>query len=122
MLTRGIRGAITAHANTRDAIFDATRELLDAIVRANQVCVDDIASVIFTVTPDIDAAFPAGAARTLGWDRVPLLDERAPHVPSDLPRCIRVLVHWNTDRAQHEITHVYLRDAQKLRPDLATGK
>ena len=122
MPTRGIRGATTATANTRDAIFDTTRELLDAIVRANDVCVDDIASAVFTVTPDLDAAFPASAARSQGWDHVPLLDVCAPHVPNDLPHCIRVLIHWNTERAQKEIVHVYLREAKKLRPDLVSGK
>jgi chorismate mutase len=119
MPTRGIRGAITATANTRDAIFDATHELVEEIVRANDICVEDIASVIFTVTPDIDAAFPAGAARALGWTHVPLIDACAPHVRSDLPFCIRILIHWNTDRVQNEIKYVYLREATKLRPDLA---
>lgn len=118
MPIRGIRGAITSRANTRDAIAEATRELLEQIMRENAIGANDIASAIFTVTPDLDAAFPAGAARTLGWTHVALLDVCAPHVPYALPRCIRVLIHWNTDRAQHEIKHVYLRDAKKLRPDL----
>jgi len=118
MPIRGIRGAITATANTRDAIAEATRELLEQIMRENAIGASDIASAIFTVTPDLDAAFPASAARALGWDQVPLLDVCAPHVPNALPRCIRVLIHWNTDRAQSEIKHVYLREAKKLRPDL----
>jgi chorismate mutase len=122
MPRRGIRGAITTATNTRDAILEATRELLDAIVNANDICVDDLASAIFTVTPDLDAAFPARAARDLGWDHVALLDVCAPRVPDDLPRCIRVLIHWNTDRAQKEIVHVYLHEAKKLRPDLVNGK
>ena len=117
MPVRGIRGATTANANTREAILDATRELLDAIVRANHLDVNDIASVYFTMTPDLDAAFPARAARDLGWNNAALLDAQAPRVSGDLPRCIRVLIHWNTDRAATEIAHVYLRDAQKLRPD-----
>jgi len=118
MPLRGIRGAITATTNTRDAISEATRELLEQIMRVNAIGVDDIASATFTVTPDLDAAFPASAARALGWDHVPLLDVCAPHVPNALPLCIRVLIHWNTDRAQKDIVHVYLREARTLRPDL----
>ncbi len=119
MPIRGIRGATTATANTRDAILDATCELLETLVKMNDICVEDIASVIFTVTPDLDAAFPASAARSLGWTHVPLLDVAAPRVSNDLARCIRVLIYWNTDRAQQDISHVYLRDARRLRPDLA---
>lgn len=118
MTTRGIRGATTAAANTREAILDATRELVQEIVRVNNVCIDDIASAVFSVTPDLDAAFPASAARSLGWDHVSLLDVCEPHVPKALPLCIRVLLHWNTERPQKEILHVYLRAARKLRPDL----
>ena len=119
MAVRGIRGATTAHANTREAILDATRELLDAIVQANGVRAPEVASVFFTMTPDLDAAFPARAARDLGWSDAALLDAQAPAVAGDLPRCIRVLIHWNTERAASEVRHVYLRDAQKLRPDRA---
>jgi chorismate mutase len=119
MPIRGIRGATTANGNTRDDILDATCELLETLVKMNGVCVEDIASVIFTMTPDLDAAFPASAARALGWTHVPLLDVSAPRVSKDLGRCIRVLIHWNTDRAQKDISHAYLRDARNLRPDLA---
>lgn len=121
MTVRGIRGATTAVANTREAIIDATRELLTTIVSANDLRVDDIAGVYFTVTSDLDAAFPARAARDLGWNDVALLDAQAPRVNGDVPRCIRVLIHWNTDRAAREIVHVYLRDAKQLRPDRATA-
>jgi chorismate mutase len=121
MAVCGIRGATTASANTREAILDATRELLDAIVQANGVRAPEIASVFFTTTPDLDAAFPARAARDLGWTDAALLDAQAPAVDGDLPRCIRVLIHWNIERAAHEIKHVYLRDARKLRPDRAIG-
>jgi chorismate mutase len=117
MIVRGIRGATTAETNTRESILSATQELLTAIVDANQLNVADIASVYFTMTPDLDAAFPARAARDLGWNDAALLDAQAPRVIGDLPRCIRVLMHWNTDRAANEIAHVYLRDASKLRPD-----
>jgi chorismate mutase len=103
--------------NSGEAILDATHELLDAIVQANQIDTDDIASALFTVTPDLDAAFPARAARDLGWDAAALIDAQAPHVASDLPRCIRILIHWNTNLAAAEIRHVYLRDARQLRPD-----
>ena len=117
MSLRGIRGATTANANTRDAILDATRELLEAITAENDLRPDDIASAIFTMTPDLDAAFPAAAARNIGWTQVALLDMPAPRIANDLPRCIRVLIHWNTTHAANEIKHVYLREARKLRPD-----
>lgn len=119
MSVRGIRGATTASTNSREAILDATRELLDAIIAANHVASEDIISAYFTMTPDLDEAFPARAARDLGWSDVALLDAQAPHVTDDLPRCIRVLIHWSTDRAAGEIQHVYLRDARQLRPDRA---
>ncbi len=120
MPTRGIRGATTADANTHAAILSATRELLDAIIQANHIDTADIASAYFTMTPDLDAAFPARAARDLGWNNTALLDAQAPGVTGDLPRCIRVLIHWNTNRAADEIQHVYLRDARQLRPDWMT--
>ncbi|MBI5304256.1 MAG: chorismate mutase [Chloroflexi bacterium] len=120
MSLRGIRGATTSNANTREAILDATRELLDTIARRNDLHPDDVVSAVFTVTPDLDAAFPAAAARQLGWTHTALLDMLAPRVPTDLSRCIRVMIHWNTERSPHEVRHVYLRDARKLRPDWAT--
>ena len=119
MPLRGIRGATTASANTRDAILEATRVLLDALIRANDLRVNDIASVYFTLTPDLDAAFPAAAVRGLGWQDVAALDAQAPPVMNDVPRCIRVLIHWNTDAALKDIRHVYLQGAQTLRPDRA---
>ncbi len=121
MSVRGIRGATTARANTHDAIVDATRELLQMLVHANNLDPEDIASAYFTMTHDLNAAFPASAARTLGWSHVALFDAQAPTVPSDLPRCIRVLIHWNTDRKSNQIRHVYLHDASQLRPDLNLG-
>jgi chorismate mutase len=117
MPVRGIRGATTAPTNSREAILSATRELLEAIVQANHLDVDDIASAYFTMTPELDAAFPARAARELGWRDAALLDAQAPRVIGDTPRCIRVLIHWNTNRAADEIQHVYLHDAQRLRLD-----
>lgn len=115
---RGIRGATTVETDSAAAIVGATRELLDCIVRANGVAGEDVASVFFTVTPDLTAAFPARAAREMGWLHVALLDAREIPVPGSLPRCVRVLVHWNTDRSQEEVRHVYLRGAASLRPDL----
>ena len=119
MTVRGIRGATIADANTREAILEATRELLTSMVHANELRVPDIASVLFTMTPDLSAAFPARAARDLGWTSAALLDGQVPKVDGDLARCIRILIHWNTERATTEIKHIYLREAQKLRPDLA---
>ena len=98
----------------------ATRELLSALIAANDLAEDDVASVLFTATPDLDAAFPAAAARQLGWTSAALLDAVAPAVatgPTGIPRCIRVLIHWNTDRPQSEVRHVYLGGARALRPD-----
>jgi chorismate mutase len=89
------------------------------MIRRNTIEREDVASAIFTTTPDLDAEFPALAARQLGWLEVPLLCGHELAVPGSLPRCIRVLVHWNTDRPQHEIYHIYIRDAVKLRPDLS---
>ena len=119
---RGIRGAITVEIDSADAIVAATRELLVGMVVANNVVVADIASAIFTVTPDLTAAFPARAARELGWRHVPLLDAQEVPVPDSLPRCIRVLLLWNTERSQEEIRHVYLRGAGSLRPDLKQAR
>jgi chorismate mutase len=119
MHIRGIRGATTAAANSADAILAATRELLEEMVRQNNVEPDEIAAVLFTCTDDLDAAFPAEAGRVLGWHAVPLLTAREISVPGALPRCIRVLILWNTPRSQEEVDHVYLREAEGLRPDLA---
>lgn len=121
MQIRGIRGATVAAANTQEAIVDSTRELLENLIAANGVQPVDVASIYFTVTPDLDAAFPASAARAIGWNDTALLDAVAPPVRGDLPRCIRVLVHWNTGRPPSEIRHVYLREAIQLRPDRAQG-
>ncbi|HSR32058.1 MAG TPA: chorismate mutase [Anaerolineae bacterium] len=118
MPCRGIRGAITVESDSVNSILGATRQLLTHIVEANGVDVADIASVLFTVTPDLTAAFPARAARELGWQHVALLDALEIPVPGSLPRCIRVLVHWNTSLAQEEVRHIYLGDAAMLRSDL----
>jgi chorismate mutase len=118
MPCRGVRGATTVESNTREEILTATRQLVALMVRRNGIQPRDVASAIFTTTPDLDAEFPALAARQLGWLEVPLLCGHEMAIPGSLPRCIRVLVHWNTDLRQDEVQHVYVRDAVRLRPDL----
>jgi len=119
MAVRGVRGATTVPANDADAILTATENLLTAMVAANDIDVVDLAAAHFTTTNDLDAAFPAKAARQLGWRYVPLLDAWEIPVPGSLSRCVRVLLLWNTDRTQQEIVHVYQREAERLRPDLS---
>lgn len=123
MSVRGIRGATTAAANTREAILEATRELLLELLRVNGIeMYDELASAIFTTTPDLNATFPAEAARELGMSQVPLICASEINVPNRLPKCVRVLIHWNTDRKQAEVTHVYLREAKSLRPDVCSAQ
>lgn len=123
MSIRGIRGATTVSADTPDLILEATRELLEAILEANEsMRPEDVGSAIFTMTEDLASTFPAQAARQMGWGLVPMMCAREIPVPGSLPRVIRVLVHWNTETPQDGITHVYLRDAVKLRPDLVAAQ
>jgi len=118
---RGLRGATTVGEDQADQVIAATKELLEAMLAANPgMQTDCIASVVFTVTDDISSAFPALAARQMGWGSVPMICAREIPVPGSLPLCIRVLLHWNTDVPQATVRHVYLRDAVKLRPDLAS--
>lgn len=119
MPCRGVRGATTADANTREAILTATLQMLALMIRQNDIRPEDVASAIFTVTKDLDAEFPALAARQLGWLNVALLCGYELDVPGALPRCIRVLVHWNTPKSAEEIVHVYIKGAANLRPDLS---
>ena len=118
MLVRGIRGATTVESNTREEILAAARELLDAIVRANELLHDHVASIIFTTTPDLNAEFPAVAARELGWTDVALECMHEMNVPGSLPKCLRILMHVNTERSAAEIQHIYLRGAVVLRRDI----
>ncbi len=119
MSIRGIRGAITIEKNLDEVVAEATAELLQQIeIRNPSLATQDVASVIFTCTSDIDAAFPAKTLRERGWEKVPLMDVQQMQVKGSLPLCIRVLIHWNTDLLQEEIRHVYLRGAASLRPDL----
>ena len=121
MTTRGIRGAITVTTDQPDLILAATKELLGAILRANPSLLSkDIACALFTTTDDLISAYPALAARQMGWGQVPMMCAREIPVPGSLPRCVRVLVEWNTNREQTAINHVYLRDAKSLRPDLVS--
>lgn len=116
---RGVRGATSADANTREAIVQATRELLEALVEANGIEPADIASVFLTATPDLNADFPAQAARAMGWDDAALLCAQEIAVPTATPSLLRVLLHWNTSKTQAEIRHIYLKGATALRPDRA---
>ena len=111
MLVRGIRGATTVEENTREGIVSRTREMLQAVIRRNDINVEDVVSVIFSVTDDLNAEFPAVAARELGWIYTPLMCTREIPVPGSLKNCVRVLLHVNTEKRQHEIIHVYLYGA-----------
>lgn len=119
MPCRGVRGATTADANTSEAILKATRELLALMIRLNGILPEDVASAIFTTTPDLDAEFPALAARQLNWMHVALMCNHELGVPGSLQKCIRILIHWNTDKSADEIQHVYIKNAADLRPDLS---
>ena len=112
---RGVRGATFVDADTPEAILAATRELLAAVAEANGIATEDVASAFFTSTADLRSAFPARAARELGWTDVPLLGACEVDKPGGPPRCIRVLLHWNTSRRQDEVVHVYLRGSDSMR-------
>lgn len=121
MAIRGVRGAVVVEENIPESIYRATRDLLSAIAEANPTLEpSDLASVYFTVTADLDAAFPALGARSMpGWEHVPYLCAREITVPGSLDSVIRTLIHWNTERSQEKIQHVYLGEAARLRPDLS---
>jgi len=119
MPCRGVRGAVCTDANDPHAIVDATRTLLQSIVENNSIQREDVASIVFTATRDLDAAYPALGARKMGWTDVPLLCVQEMAVEGSLSQCIRVLLLWNTELAQDQIRHVYLGEARQLRPDLA---
>lgn len=116
---RGIRGATTVDSNTKDAILDATKELLSALVDANGIQEDDVASVFFSATQDLNAEFPALAARHMGWSHAALTCMQEMYVPGSLPMCVRILMHVNTPKRQDEVRFVYLRGAKVLRPDIS---
>ncbi|MDA0677336.1 MAG: chorismate mutase [Chloroflexi bacterium] len=123
MKVRGVRGATTADANDRESVMSATGDLLRTMITQNGIESDDLAAVQFTTSPDLVAEFPAVAAREqLGWKHVPLLNAVEIDRPGAQPLCIRILMFWNTDRAQNEIKHVYLKGAVNLRADLASAQ
>jgi chorismate mutase len=117
MAIRGIRGATTVNEDSSSAILRATRELLEAVVSANALDTGDIASVVFTVTQDLSSEYPARAARDMGWTDIAVLGATEMDVNGGLPRCIRVLLHINTEMSQRDVRHVYLHGARSLRPD-----
>ncbi|MGH2347844.1 MAG: chorismate mutase [bacterium] len=119
---RGIRGATTVSRNAEEEIHEAARELLQQMLADNDAEPDEIAAILFTATPDLTAAFPAEAARQLEWTAVPLMSATEIDVPGAVPRCIRVLMLWNSSRSQEQVRHVYLRGAEALRPDLKPRK
>jgi chorismate mutase len=122
MICRGVRGATTVAEDRPEAVLKATRELLALMIHLNGIHAEDVASVYFTTTEDVVSQYPALAARQLGWMDVPLLCGHEMNVPNSLPRCIRVLLHWNTHKGQGEIQHVYLGEARSLRPDKALAE
>ena len=121
MAVRAIRGAIQVDADDRDAILEGTAELVTAVIGRNDLTADDVISVIFTVTPDLTAAFPALAARKLGFDMVPLMCATEIPVRDALPRVVRLMAHVDTGRPRARIQHVYLRGAAALRQDITDG-
>ncbi|MHC1758881.1 MAG: chorismate mutase [Negativicutes bacterium] len=118
-MLRGVRGATTAISNDPEAIREVTRKLLIAMTKANAVSPNDIAAVIFSSTPDLNASFPAAAARELGWNEVPLFGTQEIECPTGIPLCVRVLILLNTDKSQQEIQSIYQAGAVVLRPDLS---
>ena len=120
MYCRGIRGATTVERNEREEILAATKELLGLLIQQNELRAGDVASAIFTMTGDLDAEFPALAAREMGWTNVPLMCTREIPVPGSLGKCIRILLHVNTTRSAAEIRHVYIRGAVHLRPEFGS--
>ncbi len=118
MSVRGIRGATTVSENSQESILAGTRELLLNLRDANNFKTEDIVSIFFSMTSDLNAAFPAEAARQLGWNKVPLFGMQEADVKDSLPKCIRVLIHINSGKSQTEIVHCYLRGAEVLRKDL----
>lgn len=118
-MIRGIRGAITIESDTAEYVWEETARLVRQVAQANDVQPEDIASITISTTPDIKSAFPARSVRLMdGWQFVPIMCMHEMDVPGALPLCIRVLMHVNTTTLQHEIQHIYLNDAVKLRPDL----
>lgn len=122
-MIRGLRGATTIESDKQELVWDETAKLVREVVAANNVDVDDIASIIISTTPDITSAFPARSVRLMeGWQYVPVMCMHEMDVPNALPLCIRVLIHADVEVSQKDVKHLYLNDAIKLRPDLAQAK
>ena len=115
MKCRGIRGATTVDANTKQSIYASTKELLREMIKANDINKDDMASIIFTATDDLNAAFPAKAAREMGILNIPLLCSREINVPNSLQSCLRIMILFNTNKKPDDIKHIYLKGAADLR-------
>ena len=118
MIMRGVRGATRVKHNEAAEILEATRELMAEMIRINGITEEMVASVLFTTTPDLNAVYPAAAARKVGWHRVALMGFQEIEAQNGMNMCVRVLIHWNTDKSLDEITHVYMHDTVKLRPDM----
>jgi chorismate mutase len=121
-MCRGVRGATTVEEDSRGEILRATHELLTQMIQSNDIRPEDVASVIFTTTPDLSADYPALAARLPGWEDVALLCTHEMAVPHGLKRCIRILLHWNTEKPLSEMRHIYIKGAVVLRPDRVIPK
>lgn len=122
IVVRGVRGATTVETDSAEEILSATRELLEELIAVNGIQKEDVASAFFTNTADLTATYPARAARELGWTQIALLGMQEMDVPDGVKRCIRILIHWNTDKSQEELVHLFLRGAAVLRPDLTTNR
>lgn len=118
-MLRGVRGAITVPGNTKEEIFEAVQQLLAALTEANGWQEDELGAVIFSTTPDLQAVFPAAAARQFGWNEVALFGAQEIEADDGVPLCIRILVLWNTDKLPGQLRHIYLRGAAALRQDRA---
>ncbi len=120
---RGIRGATSVSEDAPPAILRATRELLEAMLEANEITdFEVIASIFFTTTPDLVSTFPAEAARELGMNLVPLICNQEIPVPNRVPRCVRIMMQVNTTKSQKDMKHIYLGEARALRPDLVSAQ
>lgn len=117
-MVRAIRGATSVNANEKQEILDATSELLREMVEQNGIMKEDIISILFSMTTDLNAVFPAVAARQLGWDRIAMMSTHEIDVPGSLKRCIRVLMQFNTEKSNDDLKFIYMKEAMVLRPDL----
>lgn len=121
-MVAALRGATTVVSNTEQEILEATAELLEKMTEQNGIAADDIISVIFSTTTDLNAAFPAVAARRIGWTQTAMMSTNEIDVPGSLRKCIRVMMHINTEKRKEDLKYIYLKDARSLRPDLEDKK